>query len=131
VRKRYLIWLGLLVSVILVACGPAGEADITPPPKSCTEDAVLKYRCWVDKFPSSPDRVDVRCGFDTYCCQEVVQSWEYLYEKAAGPRGVAVADTIPTTASCADTQQLLDLDGDGTPNTADADPTNTGDFHWE
>jgi len=38
---------------------------------------------------------------------------------------------MPTTASCADTRQLLDLDSDGMPNVSDPDPTNTGNFHWE
>jgi len=130
-KNLYLIWAGLLLSTILVACGASGGADLTPPPKSCAEDAVLEYICWVDKFPESPGRVDVRCGFATLCCKETVQTWEYLYEKAAGPRGVADKGTIPTTASCTDTQQLLDLDNDGVPNVSDPDPTNTGDFQWE
>ncbi len=123
---------GFLVAGVLSACGADGAAaGVTPPPASCGENAILDYKCWVDEFPETPGRVDVRCGFTTYCCQEIVQTWEYLYEEAAGPRGVADEGTIPTRASCHDPAQLADLDGDGRLNVDDSDPTNTGDFQWE
>lgn len=126
-----LAFLLVLILGTVAACGSGSGGGITVPSNSCGENAILDYRCWVDKFPDTPSRVDVRCGFTTECCQETVQTWEYLYEKAASPRGVADEGTIATQASCRDKNRLADLDGDGVVNDQDPDPTNTGDFQWE
>jgi len=125
----------LTVVALLLACYPTlgtpKGANVTPPPESCEEKAALEYNCWTSKFPSAPGRTDVTCDFNLKCCKSTVQTWTYLYEQAAGPRGVVDKDTLLTEASCKDARRLADLDNDGTPNPSDPDPTNTGDFQWE
>ena len=128
--------LAIIIAVLVGACRPPTrtpeDVNITPPPESCKDKVAVEYRCWTSKFPESPTgRCDVTCKFAIECCEITVQGWTYLYEQAAGPRGVAGGSTIITEVNCGDTIRLLDLDGDGTPNASDPDPVNTGDFQWE
>jgi hypothetical protein len=126
----------IIIATLLGACKPptstTEDIDLTLPPESCNEKVVVEYNCWTSKFPESPSgRTDVTCEFAVKCCKTTVQGWTYLYEQAAGPRGVAGGDAIVTKVSCGDTPLLLDLDGDGTPNSSDPDPAGTDDFKWD